>query len=40
MTAIAHVAVLAALLAAAVRLIAWALSGEPGRIHHGQDDAE
>ncbi|MFG3037800.1 hypothetical protein ACGFYZ_12910 [Streptomyces sp. NPDC048330] len=30
----ATLAVAAALLAAMVRLIAWALAGEPGRAHH------
>jgi hypothetical protein len=30
----ANVAVAVVLLAASVRLIVWALSGEPGRAHH------
>ncbi|MER8042572.1 hypothetical protein [Streptomyces sp. NPDC094032] len=29
-----NLAVAAALLAAGVHLIAWVLSGEPGRVHH------
>ncbi|MFF5582701.1 hypothetical protein [Streptomyces hygroscopicus] len=37
----ANLAVAVVLLAAGARLIVWALSGEPGRAHHGdQDDAQ
>jgi hypothetical protein len=35
----ANLAVAVVLLAAA-RLIVWALSGEPGRVHHDQQDGE
>ena len=34
----ADLSVAAVLLAASVRLIVWALSGEPGRAHHGDQD--
>ncbi|MFI6371030.1 hypothetical protein [Streptomyces sp. NPDC050546] len=37
---VANLAVAAVLLAAGSRLIAWALSGEPGRAHHAQEDQE
>ncbi|MEU2759369.1 hypothetical protein [Streptomyces sp. NPDC007094] len=34
----ATAAVVVFLLAAAVRLVVWGLSGEPGRAHHGDPD--
>lgn len=34
----ANLAVAVVLLAASARLIVWALSGEPGRAHHGDQD--
>jgi hypothetical protein len=36
----ANVAVAVVLLAASVRLIVWALSGEPGRVHHAPRNTE
>ncbi|MEU0454037.1 hypothetical protein ABZ322_13640 [Streptomyces sp. NPDC006129] len=36
----ANLAVAVVLVAAAARLIVWALSGEPGRVHHDQQDGE
>lgn len=38
--AAANLAVAVVLLAASARLIVWALSGEPGRVHHAPDDGE
>lgn len=35
---VANLAAAAVLLAASARLIVWALSGEPGRVHHDQHD--
>ncbi|WP_285440242.1 MULTISPECIES: hypothetical protein [unclassified Streptomyces] len=36
----ANAAVVVFLVAAAVRLIVWALSGEPGRVHHGDTERQ
>ncbi|WP_432155543.1 hypothetical protein [Streptomyces sp. bgisy153] len=36
---VANLAAAVVLLAAGARLIVWALSGEPGRAHHGDQDA-
>lgn len=37
---VANLAVAAALLAVAAYLIRWAAPGEPGRVHHAQEDQE
>lgn len=36
----ANLAVAVTLLAVGVRLVVWALSGEPGRVHHQDQDPD